>query len=269
MTRKRPRKGTDQDQGESRLRKTRKDERRQPEGVSDYAIEMAGGAAIKSLIEFENLTGIPAEVALSSEKANQERRYLHFALDEMKQKKRRSKRNPRDEIQGSVITEKNRKKFIQMFQNLHQDRGYGATDELTIESLDPLFYANPSEIALPSEPTLATVDPLLMLSDKQIADLTLSSVYHEFEILVQPERKSGQFALTSERKKRLDFAGWMFCPETIQPDQRFITELFLSRDGLWGLYIIQHPLVEELDDTATVKGLNVAYYLYVPRLATC
>ncbi|MBB18366.1 MAG: hypothetical protein CMP20_02715 [Rickettsiales bacterium] len=268
MGKKRQRKGADEDQGESRSRKTRTGKKKQPDGVSDYAVRMAGGASIQSIEEFESLTGIPAELALSSEKDNQERRHLHYALDQLKQRKSRSRRDPQVELRGSFITDEKRKKFIQMFQELHEKRGYGATDSLTIDSLDPMFYGNPSEIALPSEPSLM-VDPLLMLSDEQAFDLCKTAAYQEFEILVQPHRKTGQFALSSERKERLDQAGWTVCPDAIQPDSRFITEFFVSRDGLWGLYIMQQPLEDEPTDSTAIKGLNVAYYLYVPRLATC
>jgi len=267
MGKKRARKSASADQGESRSRKTRTGKKKQPEGVSDYAVEMAGGASVESAQDFENVTGIPAELALRSESSNQQLRYLHYAMDQLKEKKRRGKRDPKTEIRGSLVTDENRKKFIEMFENLHEKRGYGVSGDLTLKSLNPLFYANPSEIALPSEPTLASVDPLMMLTDQQIVDLCMTAVYQEFEILVQPHRKSGEFVLSTERKEYLDQAGWTFCPDAIQVDERFVTEFFVSRDGLWGLYVIQRPLGDDEQQT-DVKGLNVAYYLYVPRLAT-
>jgi len=234
--------------------------------VSDYAVEMAGGASITSTEDFENLTGIPVEIAMKSESSNSQRRFLHYALDQLKLQKKRSMRKPKTEIQSSLITDEKRKKFIEMFQNLHEKRGYGVSGDFTIESLNPLLYDSPIDIALPSQPTLESVDPLMLLSDEQIVELCMSASYQEFEVLIRPHRANGNFVLSTERKELLDQAGWTVCPDSIQADERFITEFFVSRDGHWGLYIMQHPLGED-DDTTNVKGLNVAYYLYVGRSA--
>lgn len=265
MTRKRARKD---EPTTTRVRKSRTGKKAKPEEVSDYMIDLCGGSVPGSAKMVEQLTGIPANLDAVNDAENQERHSLHHAVGELKEKRRRKNRRPEFEIQGSLATREKREKFIKCFEDIHRSKGYAPSGEIPTYDLNPLLYDNPTGMALPSRPTLQNVDPLACLAPDAADRLSLSPVYQEIEIIIRPYRKK-EFVLSTARKMLLDRAGWMLCPEAIEPDERFVSEFFVSRDGLWGLYIMQHPQ-EELPGAAPVThdaelGLKVAYYVYVAR----